>query len=75
MLLACPVLKWRRFELCTGNSDVSLMFFTSVLHRYFSLANVDLTAFTENPLNPPPCLAGSTAFFGRTRCDLKKSPT
>ena len=51
------------------------MFFDSVLHRYFSLANVDLTAFTGNPLNPPSCLAGSTAFFGLTRCDLKKSPT
>ena len=51
------------------------MFFDSVLHRYFSLANVDLTAFTGNPLNPPSCLAGSTAFFGLTRYDLKKSPT
>ena len=35
----------------TGKSDVSLMFFHSILHRSSSLADVDFTAFTGNPVN------------------------
>ena len=35
----------------TGKSDVSLMFFDSILHRSSNLADVDLSAFTGNPVN------------------------
>ena len=34
-----------------GKSDVSLMFFDSILHRSSSLADVDFTAFTGNSVN------------------------
>ena len=35
----------------TGKSDISLMFFDSVLHSSSSLADVGFTAFTGNPVN------------------------
>ena len=35
-----------------GKSDVSLMFFDSILHRPSSLADVDFTAFTGNQGKP-----------------------
>ena len=38
-------------DLDTGKSDVSLMLFDSVLHRFSSLADVDFTAYTGNPVN------------------------
>ena len=38
-------------SLGTDKSGVSLMFFDSVLHRSSSLADVDFTAFTGNPVN------------------------
>ena len=46
------------------------MFFDSIWYRSSSLADVDFAAFTGNPVNTPSCLVGSTASFGRTRCDL-----
>ena len=42
---------WNGGGLGTGKSDVSLMFFNSILHRSSSLADVDFTAFTGNPVN------------------------
>lgn len=38
-------------DLDTGKSDVSLMLFDSVLHRFSSPADVDFTAFTWNPVD------------------------
>ena len=41
---------WNGGGLGTGKSDVSFMFFDSILHRSSSLANVDFSAFTGNPV-------------------------
>ena len=35
----------------TGESDVSVMFLYSVLHWSSTLADINFTAFTENPVN------------------------
>ena len=43
MLLACSE--------TADKSDVSLMFLDFALHRSYSLANVDFSTFTGNPVN------------------------
>ena len=42
---------WNGGGLGMGKSYVLLMFFDSILHRSSSLANLDLTTFTGNPVN------------------------
>ena len=38
-------------DLGTGESNVSIVLFNSVLHRSSSLSDVHLAAFTENPVH------------------------
>ena len=42
---------WNGRGLGTGKSDVSLMFFDSILQRSYGFGDVDFTAFTGNPVN------------------------
>ena len=54
----------------TGKSDVSFMFFDSVLHRFSSLTDEDLNAFTGNPVNHAILFNRLDSIFRWTRCDL-----